>query len=205
LRRRGDPISKELIYTLDWTLSHQAFLKLVRTLIHQAEKKHKVLALPMEIEKGQFFIDQLTVLLAQIDCHGCDAHCCRSNPEGKLTQLVPSEYERLSKKYGKENFVLKNGQAFIPMPCPFLRNRVSSNNQGYCSIYPDRPMICVLYPFQFGGTGVKGEVVLSLASSCPPACKLARNIYMSAWQIRHQFRRLGDKEFWKGFNLVDGS
>lgn len=199
MERQTGLVNDRLIYTLDWTLSQSAFRDLVRDLIHQAEKKHKVLALPMQIQPGKTFIDYLTLLLAQLDCQGCDAPCCRENPDGKLTHLIAPEYERLAKKYGKELFIVKDGKAFLPTPCPFLRKNRPPRHGDLCSIYPDRPLVCVLYPFQPGGTDVKGEDVLSLASSCPSARRLAKDIYMAAWQIRHQYRLLGDKDFWKGF------
>ena len=192
-------MNDKLTYLMDWTLSQLAFHDLVRELIHQAEKKHKVLALPMLIKPDQTFIDYLTLLLAQVDCQGCDAPCCRENPEGELTRITAPEYQRLAEKYGKEHFTVKNSKAFLRMPCPFLRKNRPPHRGDLCSIYPDRPLVCVLYPFQSGGSAGEGEDVLALASSCPSARRMAKNIYMTAWQIRHQYRLLGDKEFWKGF------
>jgi Fe-S-cluster containining protein len=188
-------MSEYLTYAIDWTLSQSAFHDLVRNMIHEAHKKDKVLALPINVEPGQTFIDLLTLLLARIDCEGCRAPCCRQNPAGLPTQLLASEYRRLSEKYGKENFVIKDSAVYLPIPCPFLRS-------SRCSIYEERPFVCVLYPFQFGGSASTpdGAPVMALASRCPASRKLTRDVFMTAWQLRRQFRLLGDKDFWKGFD-----
>lgn len=132
-------MNDKLTYLMDWTLSQLAFHDLVRELIHQAEKKHKVLALPMLIKPDQTFIDYLTLLLAQVDCQGCDAPCCRENPEGELTRITAPEYQRLAEKYGKEHFTVKNSKAFLRMPCPFLRKNRPPHRGDLCSIYPEPP------------------------------------------------------------------
>jgi Fe-S-cluster containining protein len=178
---------------LDWTLSRPAFRNLVRELIHEAEKRGKVLPLPMDIMPGQPFLDQLTVLLARIDCSDCPAPCCRANPNNELTRVMPTEYELLAAKYGKENFIVKDGNAFLPSPCPFLRSRHGE----LCAIHPDRPLVCAIFPFQPGAEGISSQPMLALASSCPAAKKLARDIYMTAWDLRHFFNRMKEPDFLK--------
>lgn len=76
-------MNDKLTYHIDWTLSQSVFRKLVKELLHQAEKKDKVIALPIMVRPGQLFLGMLTLLLAQVDCQGCDAPCCRGNPLGK--------------------------------------------------------------------------------------------------------------------------
>jgi len=156
-----------------------------------------VLALPIKIRPGQTMGDLVTLLLAQVDCRNCDAPCCRANPWGAGTGLPPLEYQRLSEKYGKERFIMKDGMAYLPMPCPFLRE-APRQKENLCTIYPDRPLACVLYPFQPGAADDAGEAVLALSSSCPSARHLARDIYMTAWRLRRQFKLLGEEDFLRG-------
>jgi len=194
-------MSDYLTYVIDWTLSQPAFRDLVRDMIHEAEKRDKVLALPINAEPGQTFIDLLTLLLARIDCQDCSAPCCWKYPAGTLTPLLAPEYQRLSKKYSKENFVIKDDVAYLPLPCPFLRKSTQYTRGNCCSIYPARPLVCVLYPFQSGGTAgtSAGAPVMALSARCLSARRLTRDIYMTSWQIRYQYRLLGDKDFWRGF------
>jgi len=180
-----------LTYVLDWELNKEAFRHQVRDLIHRARKGGKVLALPMRVFPGQVMIDLMTLLLAQVNCEGCDAPCCKRNPNEEPIQLPPPEYRRLSEKYGDSHFIRKGDWADLPMPCPFLK----SNR---CTIHPDRPLVCVLYPFQPGATNGAGDMMLALGSGCPEGRRIAKAVYMMAWQIRQQFRVLGEDNFMKG-------
>lgn len=187
-----------MTYVIDWELSQDAFRDQVRELIRRARKHGKVLALPIEIRNGQTAIDMLTLLMAQVDCENCDAPCCKSNPEGMLTQMLPPEYERLSAKYGKEHFIVKEDGAYLPMPCPFLRKGPNPQLKQLCKIYQDRPLVCVLYPFQPGANDGAGNHILAVASSCPEGRRIARAVFMTAWRIRQQFRLLGEADFLRG-------
>ena len=184
-------MTEYLTYVLDWELSQRDFRRQVKDLIHRAEKDGKVLALPMRVYPGQMMIDQITLLLSQVNCEGCDAPCCRRNPNEEPIQLFPPDYLRLSKKYGEQHFIRKGDRAELPMPCPFLK----SNR---CAVYPDRPLVCVIYPFQPGAVDGSGNMMLALASGCPEGRRIARAIYMTAWRIRQQFRALGEDNFMKG-------
>lgn len=188
----------KMTYVIDWELPQDAFRDSVRGLIHQAQKRNKVLALPIETHTGQTAIDLLTLLLAQMNCDNCDAPCCRANPAGMLTQLLPSEYQRLSAKYGKENFIVKEDVAYLPMPCPFLRKGPYPQLKQLCKIYPERPFVCILYPFQPGANDGEGHNILAVASSCPEGRRIARQILMMAWRFRRQYRLIGETDFLKG-------
>lgn len=185
-------MSDQLVSMINWELGQSAFRHEIRELIRRCQKQGKVIPLPFVMFKGQPSIDLVTLLLSQVNCDDCEAPCCKANPEGKLTQLLPPEYERLSSKYDRKHFVIKDDSHFLPMPCPFLKN-------DRCRIYPDRPIVCVIYPFQPGATNGAGEEVLAVASSCPEGRRIARAAYMASWRIRTQFRLLGEDTFLKGF------
>lgn len=186
-----------MVREIDWDVPQSEFRDFIREYIHTAEKSNKVLALPIEIHKGQSAIDLLTLLLAQVNCDDCDAICCKANPDGMLTQVLSHEYEYLSKKYGQEHFIIKNESAFLPMPCPFLRKGTKPGAKQLCKIYPDRPLVCVFYPFQPGATAFQDEVkdgeemdILAVASECPEGRRITKAVFMTAWRIRHQFERV---------------
>lgn len=185
-------------YLIDWELNQEAFRHSIKDMIRKARKNGKVLALPMEITPGMTFINLMILLLAQVKCDDCDAQCCRMNPEGDMTPIVPPEYQRLSEKYGKEHFVEKDGQAFLPMPCPFLKKGPYSQLKELCTIYRDRPLPCVLYPFQPGATDGADNMILALASRCPEGRRITKEVYMMAWRIRQQFDLLGEGNFLRG-------
>lgn len=170
-------------WVTDWWLPREEVQRHVDDMIKRATKSGKVLCLPVQTYSGQVFHDLLTLLLAQVYCGSCDAPCCRRNPDDKPSYLMPSEYHRLSKKYGSEHFLVDEQGAYIPMPCPFLK----SNK---CIIYEDRPLVCVLYPFQPGAFDDGGNSMIALAANCPEARRITRQVYMSSWWVRHQFRLL---------------
>lgn len=180
-------ISEELKWEIDWWLPKSEFVRLIDEMIKRAVAEGKILALPLQIYSGQVYHDYMTLLLAQVHCGACDAPCCKKNSNNEPTALLAPEYRRLVKKYGASYFVIIKGQAFLPMPCPFLKN-------DKCTIYEDRPLICVCYPFQPGATDSGGNGMMALASSCPEARRITRRIYMSAWWIRHQFRLLEEAD-----------
>lgn len=181
----------KLLYLFNWQLNQEAFRHEVRKLINRAEKEGKVLALPIKISPGQQMLDMMTLLLSQVNCDGCDARCCKIKTYNKPIEVLPPEYERLAEKYGSQHFKKKGEVVELHMPCPFLKNN-------RCSIYRDRPLVCVLYPYQFGANDVAGNMVLAMSSSCPEARRITRNIYMWSWRLRHQFQLLGEENFLKG-------
>jgi Fe-S-cluster containining protein len=75
----------------------------------------------------------------------------------------------------------------IKVPCGFL------DSSGRCSIYEDRPLVCVLYPFQYGAGDNNGNNLLAIDSGCPDSTRIALEIYMYRWYLRKQFTRSGTK------------
>ncbi len=179
-------------YVIDWTLNQEAFKQQVGDLINRARKGGKVLALPFRAFPGMPMLDLMTSLLAQVNCEGCDAPCCKSNPNGEPISLLPPEYKRLAEKYGQEHFIRQGDRGIVKMPCPFLRNN-------RCTIYLDRPLVCVLYPFQPGATDGEGNMMMALAANCPEGRRIAKAAYMMSWRIRQQFNALGESNFMREF------
>jgi len=175
-------------YLIDWELNQEAFRHQIKDMIHKAQKGGKVLALPMELTPGMASVNLMTLLLAQVNCEGCDAPCCKHNPNGEPLQVLAPEHSRLAEKYGAQHFTVKGEWAYLPMPCPFLKNN-------RCTIYRDRPLVCVLYPFQPGATDGAGNMILAVASSCPEGRRITRQVYMMSWRIKQQFNLLGEGNF----------
>jgi Fe-S-cluster containining protein len=124
----------------------------------------------------------------------CSSSPWKQPPESYINSepigLLPLEYNHLSDKYGNKNFIIKGAEAFLPLPCPFLKN-------GQCIIYRERPLVCVLYPFQPGGTDGDGRSLIALSSSCPEARRITKQVYMMNWRLRKQFNLLGKGNFMK--------
>lgn len=176
---------KSLQWVIDWRLPREEVQCRVDDMIQQATESGKILCLPIQTYTGQAFHNLLTLLLAQVYCGACDAPCCRRNPGDEPSYLMQSEYRRLSKKYGGGHFLVDGNGAFIPMPCSFLKDN-------RCTIYEDRPLVCVLYPFQPGAVDDHGQHMIALASNCPEARRITGQVYMSSWWIRHQFGLLDE-------------
>ena len=187
----------QMQYVIDWTLDREAFKKQVRDLIYQARKGGNVLALPFQVYPGHPFFDLLVSLLSHVECEGCDAPCCKSNPEDLPLRLLPPEFDKLASKYGEKNFIPDGDSGILPMPCPFLKHN-------RCTIYPDRPLVCVLYPFQPGATDGANNMMMALASSCPEARRITRAVYLMSWRIRQQFHALGEENFRSVFRREGG-
>jgi Fe-S-cluster containining protein len=183
-------MNEALAHTIDWNLDQTGFRNQIREVIHRAEKNGKVLPLPIEIIPGRAFLSQMAMILSRVNCDICDANCCKTNPYNKPIEILSPEFERLSEKYGSQNFHLKEGKSIIPTPCPFLKGR-------RCSIYPDRPLVCVIYPIQFGAIDGEGKPIIALASDCPEAKRIARSIYMTTWRLRRMYSLLGEFNFMK--------
>lgn len=179
-------------YVIDWTLDQETFKQQVRDLVHRARKEGKVIALPFRVFPGQPILDLMTSLLTQVNCVRCDAPCCKSNPNGEPLSLLPPEYTRLAEKYGREHFIRHGDMDILKMPCPFLKHN-------RCTIYCDRPLVCVMYPFQPGATDGAGNMMVAFSANCPEGRRIARAAYMMSWRIRQQFYSLGKENFMRGF------
>jgi Fe-S-cluster containining protein len=164
------------IWEIVWELPRREFLVDIREKIERATEEKLVLPLPVTILPGGLFESVMSLLLPQVNCSGCNAPCCRRNISGLPFAIHLEECEALSKKYGADKFTIVGGYAHLPMPCPFLES-----NQ--CSIYEDRPLVCIMYPFQPGASAPSGVDLLALESSCPEARRITMKVYMAYWEI----------------------
>lgn len=178
-------MSEELVSTIDWALSEEAFRTQIQRMIAAAMAGGKVLALPVSPS-----VETMMLLLSQVHCDHCDAACCTSTPGG-LLPLTPSEFKFLAERYGAHGMVPAEFGGAIRMPCRFLHKH-------RCSIYADRPLVCIAFPLQPGGAfgtsmGERREG-LSLASSCPEGRRIAKAVYMVAWSMRQKVAAIGFEE-----------
>lgn len=182
---------ERLMQMVDWTLPPREFEEHIGQVIHQYAIADKVLPLPIELRAGYTGEQLLFIMLAKIDCSGCDALCCRQQP-ANIDQIAmdPLEYADLNKKYPDIMVGVQLDTDHIVTPCPLLKD-------GRCQVYLDRPFVCWLYPFQFGAyiapnwNGNTLVEVACLSSSCPGARKLAKAIYLNRYQLRRSMQRLG--------------
>ncbi|MBA7659768.1 hypothetical protein ES703_67760 [subsurface metagenome] len=183
-------VQDSMRFEIDWTLDQIQFRAQIRKMIKQARASGKVLTLPLFPESGDGALELITIITSQVRCEGCDALCCKSNPHGSDLSLLPSEHRRLKEKYGDAHLLATGGEYWIKMPCGFLQG-------DRCTIYPDRPLVCFLYPFNPGGEGEGGRLAIALESRCPEAQRVTKDIYMTSWRLRQSYRSLGNEDFAK--------
>lgn len=172
----------KLAFEIKWDLPEKDFRKSVDDLIARCKAEGKVLALDIAIGNRQSFLDALTLLLSQVDCGGCDAPCCRSNPDGLPMQIGPNEAARLRWYFKDERQLDFSGDwPTLSMPCPLLED-------SSCMIYSERPMVCVFYPFNPGATDDQGKDVIALDSRCPEARRIIRKAYLTQWKLRQAYK-----------------
>lgn len=181
--------SEEMEFVIDWTLDQVQFRSQIRKMIKMASENGKVLTLPLFPEPGRWALELLALILSQVNCEGCDAPCCKSNPNGENINLMPMDYMRIRDLYGDEGFLYIDGQRYLKMPCRFLKgNR--------CQIYPHRPFVCQVYPFNPGGSegATTRRFAMSLESRCPEAQRITKAIYMTQWRLRLSYSSLGPED-----------
>lgn len=179
-------IDDEKISTvINWDLPFKEFKASIQAMIKTCLERNKILALPLPIIPGKTFISQVGIILSQINCNGCKAHCCRESIN-KVIAITRTDYEEL-KIAGSAGCVRKDedGDLYLPVPCPLLQKSL-------CTVYPNRPMICVLYPFQSGGTDENGRDIISLDSRCPEARRITKDAYLAIWKIRTKCESMKD-------------
>lgn len=179
-----------LSYEIDWSVPREEFIKNLQEMISLSIANHKVLVIPfMEMTAGDREHRAGTMALISaagaMGCKDCDARCCRHNPDGKPTNLVGrKEISRISRLLPAGSPMLrirhKDGmeEAELPFPCVFLQD-------GRCSIYDDRPIVCKMFPLQFNDAGN-----FALSSDCPSSVQLAEKIYMTYYDLGRSWRDL---------------
>ena len=175
-------------YEINYELDQGEFKNSIRRMIREAIKSKAVLPLPIYLNSDNAS-NIITSIISQVNCDGCNAPCCKSNPNGEPLDMALPEYENLSGILGKEvlsnkGIKLVGNWAKVPMPCPFLKN-------DKCSIYQHRPLVCILYPLEKPSTDQSGRSVLSLAAVCPEARRMVKAAHMYYWRIIRKMDELG--------------
>ncbi len=184
----------DLQWEIKWDLELPAFRKDIEDMIERCTAEDKSIALPIFPKSRDHFIDVVKTMLAAIHCEKCPAPCCKYNPGGQDSTLSEKEWVFLRSEHGSQAFREDHSLMdptetgyFLKMPCAFLNH---TPNVYRCSIYEDRPLCCVLYPYQAGGRDDSGAEALSVASDCPAARRVALTVYLTEWQIRRAVERL---------------
>lgn len=173
-------------WEVDWDLPLYLFEARIKHICEDAKQKGKVIPLPIVIKGGATMLNYITLLISRVKCGSC-TKCCSTNPYGNPIETMNQEAKILVQKYGPNNFIQYDDVLQIKVPCGFL------DSSGRCSIYEDRPLVCVLYPFQYGAGDEDGNGLLAMASDCPEAQRIVLEIYMYRWYLRKQFIRNGTK------------
>jgi len=185
-------VTEPLKTVLDWEVGQEEFRQQIREMVSTCAREGRVIPLPLRLVQGIELTGQLGFLLTMVNCDQCNALCCtrESSPDGEGIGLIGPEVEFVQRA-GYAHCIQENSLGkCLPYPCPFYSAK--HNGRG-CSIYPDRPFACVLYPFQPGGwLGEEGVLAISVAASCPEGRRIARSVYMHTWRVRQKF--MGMKE-----------
>lgn len=180
-------MAEEIITELNWDVSQEEMKQQIRTLIANCRVSGKVITLPLKAS-----YETLVMLLAQVNCEGCEAVCCKMSPPDELIALAPSEYDQLVKKHGIEGIQKDRLPWGIKTPCRFLK-------KNRCTIYQERPVACIAFPMQPGGelagsyAGPRFEA-MAVASYCPEARRIAKSIYMMVWRIKQKVFEIGAED-----------
>jgi len=180
-------VASKLVVEIAWDIDQKQFKEQVRQMIAMARKGNNVLTLPISSS-----LESMLLILSQVNCDGCDAICCRVSPPDEMVAMTPSEYKMLRERYGDEGMVSTRLGGAIKMPCRFLKNK-------HCSIYPERPLSCVVFPIQPGGAyGASFDSqpleALAVSSYCPEGRRIAKAVYMTMWQIKQKIQVIGFEE-----------
>jgi Fe-S-cluster containining protein len=167
-------------FEINWGLPEVEFRHQIEALIRNARKSKMVIPLPCHITDPG--LELMALVLSQVNCDGCDAPCCRSPEYAEFgIPLLSTEYQALVDRIGVDELAkmaikLVGNIRYIPTPCPFLRKNL-------CSIYDNRPFICVQYPINQSAVDDEGLQMVSLDSYCPEARRIAKRIYMTYWKL----------------------
>lgn len=178
-------------FEINWDLDRTGFCAQVERIIEQSGSNGSVLPLPLSLSKGMSGVELVAAVQANIDCSKCNALCCREDGVRNYVALMPNEvrhlrsaYPEIMKRVGQEP---QNGVSRLYQPCPFLKDN-------RCIIYDRRPLVCRFYPFQFGALTRDNRPMAAVSPNCPEARRIARKIYLVAWELRQSFSGLSADE-----------
>jgi len=163
----------------DYSLDREAYEDQVDRLVSSAQSRKGTIPLPLTFDSMRAGLAIVCALLSQVNCDKCEAKCCKSLPGN--VYLLPSEQEYLSMKS-------------LTQPCLFL-------DGNRCLIFHNRhrPLTCIRYPYQPGATSKDGIPAIALASECPEACRIAKDVYMTFRQMKQKFVDVGEEGYTENF------
>lgn len=171
---------------LNFDLPRPQFKRHINRSIQVAKERKDVIPMPLECSQSV-----MIALLAQVNCEGCPAYCCKPCSGGKselrrldVLSLGYDEYARLAQHWERreQEVTRRDGFVEVPLPCPLLMDN-------RCIIYETRPLVCNLYPLDFCSTN--GRPTIGLQSHCPEARKIAERVFMVLYDIRKSLSQLG--------------
>lgn len=175
---------------VDWEIPQEDFQEQIRRMIATCREQKKVIVLPVLIQTGPAFMYQLAMLISQVNCEKCEAPCCKIdfNPNQVGIALFEADCDTLNRLNQGCHIEGEGTNAHLPLPCPLLKHN-------RCHIYPDRPFICIMYPWQPGGSVTEHRVpAMSIASECPEGRRIAKQVYMMAWRLRQRFGKVTKRD-----------
>ena len=135
-------------------------------MITLCSEKGKTIPVPVALDLAAIMLFQ-----SGVRCGSCNL-CCR---EVKEADLLKDELRALQSKYGTGGFT----DTGLKFPCRFL------DGAGKCTIYTERPVVCMIYPIQPSAASSAGAL-MAVDSQCPQAREIALKLYMIAWDFRNK-------------------
>jgi Fe-S-cluster containining protein len=154
----------------------EPFKTQINAIIKEAEEHNFVIPLPI-IMDSRDFIGQCGLVLSQINCDACNGKCCRESNINLPIHLLNIDYERLKAVVPDKFLSYQEGHG-ISYPCFLLKDNK-------CSVYGERPFVCVLFPIDMSEIDMKK--CIGLNSSCPESRRIARNIWLMRWRLHRSF------------------
>ncbi len=177
-----------MISEIDFDLPRFAFRRYLDETVERCVADDCVLPLPFHLKDTSQTLTLTGVISAAMDCRGCTAPCCRSNPHNEPLEITGSDIERLVGAYSLEHLVSKGltmdgDMGHFPMPCPFLIQDDELMGR-LCSVYECRPLLCQMFPMEMPALW-NGIPVFSLSSRCKSARKLYVATMMNVYDLQN--------------------
>jgi Fe-S-cluster containining protein len=155
---------------LDLKLKRADFERTIDQMIADCQRDGLALTIPVKMGTEMNAIAVVASYLPYFHCDRCDAKCCKFGKNNYIA-LTQQDYLRLMVIDYDKHVQFRGNEMILPYPCPYL-----VNNQ--CSIYANRPSVCITYPMQ-----PTNEGYVAIQPDCPQAPAVVKAIYVNIWQI----------------------
>jgi Fe-S-cluster containining protein len=117
-----------------------------------------------------------------LNCKTCNAPCCKEDTAVEKEGIGILDCEIAAFELNNYNIPLNKlgTKHAISYPCPLL------TSDDRCRAYDIRPLACMLFPFQPGGTTEDGKQLLSVSHGCPSAREIVKQTYINLWRLIHR-------------------